>query len=476
MKRAGVGKFVLGWVMGFIFTLLLIAGLGFWVYKSGTIKIAEKLTGAEITNNKTVETKTIEDWIKIATKLTKTGTSAYTIAKFEDEFDVKLIDDSIYGISLDKIRNSPIKNIKSAFEDTVNTATFNNVLSIINTSGNLGLLDTILEKEVVYYVQDNILYKNNEFVDNNVVDFEYRIADGVLSFGENSATIITQGDKQIVKILFKHIPMNTALSTISDVTKNLKIYEVMNYTREGDEGNYSYKNNGQPVSSIMASLAEHTVEELSNSSAFDDLYVYDVLGYIKLDDEFYNDGVKVSGVLSVLAPSSIGGLSNTINNMTLGQALDIDKTSAHGVVKALYDTKITELSNKIEVLKIYEILGYYENSGKYYKTFDGTNYSNQVTGVMGAIAGSTINNLDSAVEGLLVKDVFDSDTKILNLFTTEELNSLKVIDMPDEVLEKMNTATIEYLVNNEIITVEITNPTYYNSIKHLTISKLINGG
>ncbi len=468
----GFGKFVLGWVLGFISTLLILGGLGFWAYKSASIKTVEKIIGNDITNNATIENKTIEDWVKIVRGVMKEDKNSYTIAKFEQEFDVKMLDDSMYGISLDKIKSSSLKNIKAAFEDTLNTATFNNVLSIIDTSDDLGLLDTILDENITYYVNDNILYTSTTFIDANKVKFEYEINDGVVKFGENSATIVTDGDVEKVDIMFRNIPINIALSSMSDVTKDLKIYEVMGYTREGSEGNYIYKDNGTEVNSIMSSLAEYTVGDLSKSTTFNNLYVYEILGYTENLGEYYNNGTKVEGVLSILAPSTLGDLSNTIDNMTLGQALDIEQTSATGVIKALHGTKITELSTRVDTLKVYEVMGYYEHEDKYYHNFDGENYTNEVTGIMKAIANTNVNELGATIDTLKASDIFDEDSSIIKLLGADA-STTTIKELPDVLPDKINETTIEDLIDLGMVDTTGIKADTINSIKSYTIKGFI---
>ena len=126
--RGGFGKFILGWFVGFLCTLLLIGGLGYWTYLKVNIKKIEKWTKTDITNNKGIEDKTIKEWIAIASGVMKEDTNAYTIAQFEEDFGVKLLQDSLYGIDLTPIKTSPIKNIKEGLNTAIDSATFNNIL------------------------------------------------------------------------------------------------------------------------------------------------------------------------------------------------------------------------------------------------------------------------------------------------------------------------------------------------------------
>lgn len=341
-RGGGFGKFVFGWFMGFITTIVLLGGLGFWAYKSATIKTVEKVMKSEITDNETIESKTIEDWAELVEDIIE-DKDTYSIADLEKDFDVKLVDDSMYGISLTKIKNSPLKDIKKAFEKTLNSATFNNILSLVNTNNQLGLLNTMLDKNVTYYINDNTLYTSSTFVDANKVNFEYEINDGVVEFGQNSATIVTDGDVEKVDIMFRHIPINTALSIMSDVTKDLKVCEV---------------------------------------------------------------------------------------------------------------------------------LGYYQNDGKYYKTFDGENYANEVTGIMKVIADTNINDLGSAIDRLTASDIFDENSSIIKLLG-EDANTTTINQIPDVLPSKINDTTIEDLIELNMINTDGIKPETINSIKGFTIKGFI---
>lgn len=485
-SRGGFGKFILGWFTGFICTLLILAGVGYWAYTSVSIKKIEKWTKTDIINNEGVENKTIKDWIAIANNVLKEDTNAYTIAQFEEDFGVKLFSDTMYGIDLTPIKTSPITKIKDGLNEAIDNATFNNILSFMEVSQDkLGLLNTILDSEITYYVNNGKLYVDNSY--STEVEFSYEIDKSNIKLGNTWHTIKTEGGYKVIKPMLRHIPLQTAMSSIEGATKDLKIYEVLGYTREGEEGSYVYKDGGVEVTGIMATLAGYSVGELSNSETFNNLYVYEVMGYYynNEDGKYYQNydsststySNEVTGVLKILVPSTLGELNTTINNLTLGQALDVSKGEAEGVVKALYDTKITELNTATNNLKVYEVMGYYYNGedGNYYENFDGTSYTNQVSGLMNAIAGSKINELDTTINTIKAKDVFDSSTIILKLFTAEELETLTVMDLPDQATSKINSSTIDYLVTQGIITGVDTSTSYYSSIKDKTLAQLING-
>lgn len=781
----GFGTFILGWFIGLVSTLGILFGIGFWAYTSVSVKRIEKWTKSDITDNKGIEDLTIQKAVGIIKGITANNKDAYTLANLEEDFGLNLLGDSIYGVGTDIIKNAPLKNLKQAFNDTINTATFNNVLSFMNVEQeNMGMLNTILETEKEYFIKYGKLYTDKE--GNIEAEFKYEIKAETVEFANGSHTIFTNDGVKSIKPRLRDLPLNTALKSFEDSTKNLKIYEILDFERTGTEGNYTYTDNGNAVSGVMANIAGYTIDDLSDNEKFNKIYIYEVMGYkdlgngefsyindsdeevkvtgaikaiagmtigeiskpetinnleiYKIMDYYYNEsdknyyeefdgtnynkkvtgtmktlagktiedlsnpdlinnlqvwevmgfdqegedpnftyrdnGKEVTGIMATLvekkiselddsgafndvtvadamgyhlntadgryykklenniysdevtgiyahiADAKVSGLSERIKTLSVGKVLDIEYASAPGIFKALYTTTIDGLSkqetidgiyiwqvmdyteaagggytykdnagnaqpvtgamkvlagktikqlsqpNTINDLKVWEVMGYYENGGKYYTTFDGTNYSGEVTGpikamagisigklndetvgiksielgsildvdydtapavvkalysspigglntdisnlqvyeimgytregdgpftyrdengdvvtgIMGAIAGANINDIGSTVETLKAVDVFDKNTTtILKLFSDDELNgtngktAITVMDLPNELTNKINSAKIKDLVDKGIITGVDTTTSYYQNIQGLTLVELLNG-
>jgi len=491
----GFGIFILGWFIGFICTILILAGLGYWAYTSISVRKIEKWTKTDITSNKGVEDLTIKKVVGIVQGINNSGSGAYTIAKLEEDFNITLIDEdnAPFGIDMSIIKNSPIGEFKKAIDDTIDTVTFNNVMSFMEVEGDLGLLNTVLDTEIKYYIKNGKLYTSSDY--STEVDFtNYTITETEVEFSNGTHTIKIECEHNVITPMLRHIPLNSAMENMESATQDLKIYEVLGYTQEETAvaGEYIYKDNGVEVTGIMASLAGYSVGELSDSETFDGLYVYEVMGYYENAGKFYKTYSggeyldEAEGVLKHLMPSTLGDLTTTINGLSLGQALDIEYASAKGVVKTFYNTPITDLASKIENIKIYEAMGYYYNEAdeKYYTTFDGTNYTNEVvlTGIMKAIIDTKVDNLGTTIENLKAVDIFDrATTPVLNLFVvdngdgtenTTELDNLTVMNMPNAVVDKINsdTTTIGTLIDAGVIEVE---GTVSDTVRGMTIEQLI---
>lgn len=489
----GFGVFVLGWFIGFISTLGILFGVGYWAYTSITVKRIEKWTKSDITDNQGIEDLTLRKAIGIIQGITSNNSDAYTLAKMEEDFGVSLFGNSIYGISTDVIKNSPIKDLDKAIDETIDTATFNNVLNFLGVEqSSLGLLDTILESKFTYYVYEGKLYTTDEH--NIEVGFDYKIEDNVVKFGNGTHTISSNK----ISPRLSDLPLNTAMTSIEDATKDLKMYEVMNYTRELDgNGNYIYKDGKVEVTGIMKSLAEYTVGDLSKDETFNDIYIYEVMNYKRTGTApnytYEKNGEKITGTMKALAGKTVGKLSDpeTINGLYLYEIMGytptgdgnysyIDENNQEqqvtGAMKALAGKTIKQISDPdtINNLQVYEVMGYTRTEEEGVYTY--MNGGKEVTGFMKAIAGTTINQIDNTIETLKAVDLFDKeDTVILKLFTDEELKTLTIMDLPNDVTEKINTTKIEDLVNRQIITGVNTGTEYYASIKGLTLVELLNG-
>lgn len=414
-KRFGI--FILGWFVGFICTILILAGVGFWAYNNVSIKTIEKWTKSDITNNEDIENKTVKDWVTILNAIGKTDAGAYTIAKFEEDFNVKLFNsDKIYGFDLTKIRNSPITQLKTAIDDTISDTTFTNVLSFLKMEQDeLGMLSTVLNSEKDYFIHEGKLYTDKTYA--KQVDFKYTINGDNIEIANGTYPIVEKSidgsDYRVVAMCLSNLPLDSALANVEDATKDLAIWEVLGYTRTGTAPDYVYKDNGVEVTGIMASLAKYSVGDLSNSETFEGIYLYEVLGYTREGGEgsyiYKDNGVEVTGVLKALAGKTVKDLSNdeTFTGMTVAEVMDYhkvgddyyDKNDAKvtGVLKVLANKTINDLSNNdtFTSIKIYEVLDYTregEAPNYIYK-----NNGVEVTGIMKSIADCSLGDVETRV-------------------------------------------------------------------------------
>lgn len=413
----GLGKFFLGCFIGFIVALLAVVGMGFWAYNSLTVRTFEKWTKSDITSNKGIEDLTIKKVISIAKGISQNNPDGYTIAKFEDDFNITLIDDkdAPFGIDMSIIKNSPIKNLSNAVDETIDTITFNNVLKFLDVeSEDIGIVSTALEKTTTYYIYNGKLYTNEEHTVE--VGFKYTIEDTVVKFANGSHTITSN----TIKPRLMDLPLNVAITKFSDTTKSLKIYEILDYKYDDvTEKYYEKYENGNylgEVAGLMNAIANYTIDDLSDQTVIDSLKIYEVLGY------YYNEGdgsyytspsfskeTKVAGVINAIAGKTVGDLSKP----------------------QTYDN-----------LLVYQVMGYTYTDGKYLYS-DGT----QVKGVMALLVDATVSQIPDRVNKII------NENTIYNLIEKEVIVLDQNVTLDNDTINFFNSYTIPALVefiNNNI--------------------------
>ena len=476
-KGAGFGKFILGWFVGFISTILIIVGVGYWAYTSISVGKIEKWTKSNIAgDNEGLRKLTLEDAVAIAVGVAK-GSDEYTLAKFEEDFGLKLVGDSLYGINLNKLKNAPIKEIKTAVEDTINSATFNNVLNFMEVNTDeLGLLKTVLDSEVTYYVNDGKLCteKNNVSTE---VDFNYTIEGQDVKLDTDAKDTIVDGQVEFPLI---NLPLSTAVSSMSDATKDLMIYEIMDYHYDSNTDKYyeKYENGvySNPVSGVMDAIAGFTIDELSDQEKIDALKIHEVMGYYynETDKSYYttstfDNNTKVAGVMNALAGNTLGALSkeDTFNNLYIYQVMGYTQvqissdpvaykyTDKNGDVTGIMSTIAGKTVGGLDdegafndVLLV-DALGYTIDGDKVYES-DGTT---EVTGVIKQLIlkdrNCTISNIGSVVKILTIGEVLDvpaddpNNSTIINALHDKTVNSL------NEEIKKLKLGTILGVEEND---------------------------
>ncbi|MBQ3502155.1 MAG: hypothetical protein IJA72_00620 [Clostridia bacterium] len=458
-KGAGFGKFILGWFVGFISTILIIAGVGYWAYTSISVGKIEKWTKSNIAGkNDKVRELTLEDAVNIAIGVAK-GSNDYTLAKFEEDFGLKLVGDSLYGIKLEKLKNAPIKEIKTAVEDTINSATFNNILNFMEINADeLGLLKTVLDSEITYYINDGKLCTAKDDISTEV-DFNYTIEVADVKLDTDAKDTIVDGQVEFPLI---NLPLSTAVSSMSDATKDLMIYEIMDYHYDSNTDKYYQKyENGvysNPVSGVMDAIAGFTIDELSDQEKIDALKIHEVMGYYynETDKSYYTTSTfdkdtKVAGVMNALAGNTLGALSK-------------EKT--------------------FNDLYIYQVMGYYYNESDttYYQKYENDMYSNPVTGIMSTIAGKTVGGLDDegAFNDVLLVDALgytiNGDKVYESNGTTEVTGVIKQLILKDRNCTISNIGSVvKTLTIGEVLDVEADDPdnsTIINALHGKTVDSL----
>ena len=219
---------------------------------------------------------------------------------------------------------------------------------------------------------------------------------------------------------------------LNDGIGTVKIGDVMGYTFFESEW-YTDTAHTQPIAGIMKPFAGMTINEMKVSenvtNAVKTLTVADAMGYTKVDDVWYStysddddpsNDVKVTGMMKALAPKTVGSLNTIGTDTPVGELLGYEKHDgiwyeagqydpmdlAHGevtgVIGAICDSYVDNLSNDIKNMELGKTLSLYKyentedptdpKNGKWYKD---RAYTQEATGVMVTFADLRIDDLSN---------------------------------------------------------------------------------
>ncbi len=187
----------------------------------------------------------------------------------------------------------------------------------------------------------------------------------------------------------------------------------------------------EPKDDVTTELADVTIASVSNGGLSDevkDVKLSSVLGYTQGEDgKWYNDKPEqITGIMAAIAPYKVGELDTKVGKITMGEIsgytydeesglwLDDDLNEATGILGALADLTVDEMSEesklsaKVQTISVADIMGYTWSveDGKWY-----TSGNEAVTGIMGVIADSPINQASDKIDNSKMADIFGFTTK-----------------------------------------------------------------
>lgn len=323
---------------------------------------------------------------------------------YEDEAHTKKVNGVLNAIAGKTISSL---NDENAFDDIY----LYEVLNLYEYEGNYyedeahtikvnGVINAIADKSISSLTSENTFddIKLYEVLDLHKYNNEY--------YEDEAHTIKVNG--VINAIAEKSISSLSNSNTFDDI----KLYEVLDLYKYNNEY-YEDEAHTIKVNGVINSIAEKSISDLSGEDTFNDIYIYEVMNYTYYNGKYYTDSTKsteVDGVLGAIAGSSVGNLSTAIDDVTLGQALNL--TNPTGVLKALQNTEIKNLETKIQDLTLTQALD-----------LDGTE-----TGVLKALSGSKITELKDDIDDLYFEDALGldgSETGILKSLTGTKITELE---------------------------------------------------
>lgn len=260
------------------------------------------------------------------------------------------------------------------------------------------------------------------------------------SSGNNLSDAITK-DRTLGDVIIYNEATGMHDVSVDALVDDLLIGDVVGWTAVRDEEDdsvilYWEDEAGEKATGIMTAFADMTVNDLSDEdkvqAAVDNLYLYETLGFKQTDDGYVDrTGDEVTGILAVLAPERVGDLDSCIGSVYIGEIMgwtpvyedpdaeepvilyweDEDGERATGIMASFANLTIDEMSDETRVqevineLYLYDVLSYTEQDDG---TFIDSN-GDPVTGIMGALAGCRVSELDARISELTLADVFEED-------------------------------------------------------------------
>lgn len=403
-RRSGLGSFFLGSFIGILLGIGIVAGLGALVYFKATPEWLNKTfktdldLGSDELNRITLN-KVVKKGIYISN-----NTDKYTLADFEKDFGYKF-PEKIKGVSIEAIKNKPIDKIGDGINEILNDVSINELSEIYTPTDDVNKL---LNDKLTLYVKAGFQNGDKVYSDQactEQVDFA-SIVDGKVKIKDIS---IMPDSENKVQFELKELPVLQGLPLyITHIGDNMTIKRL--------EENF-----GVTLPSIIKITSEDkevkTINDLGN--IIDNMYIADFLDY------------EYDEILDKVYKTAHGA-----------------KTEVTGAVATISKKKVKELNtleDTIQNMKVYEVLNYTFNAGKYYD--NGT----EVTGIMAKIAGYTVGTLSGDIQNLSIADILDYTIsgeivydKNGNQITgvLKSIASLTVGNMADQLQSKIDDMTI----------------------------------
>ena len=421
MAKGGFGTFILGTFFGGVLTIGAIAGAGYWAYKSLSVEKVEGIIGQEIGVDEKLKKLTLADLTALATDVA-TNPQNYTLKKMAEDFsiplpytveingveaDISVFVDELYNANLQEALDNGVENVKNKltfgnvknvfgealslpdlriFTSYRNTSvlSFPQVLSTLKVKDCLvveydgegnevaleGLMAQLGDLEVMELTKEDTI---KDFVFDLTIDEIYEF-DGsetgivaaikdlkVSELSSNDALLNAIGDSTLGSIMNLN-----ATSGFGEVIKDWKIDDIR--TQSALQAKLNTVKLGDIVTignqGFLAQIANWTLEDVTEDNIMG-LKLGDVLSITA------NDGIlaELKG-LTLNQLKDEGVISDKVQNMTIFEVLPSGTVYESGtILYALKDTKINQISARLDTLKVSEIIpepeGGYQDVMKY---------------------------------------------------------------------------------------------------------------
>ncbi len=432
-KHSGhFGSFFFGFFIGLLLTLGAIVGVGVFAYYNISINWLNSTfnTNIEIGSEQLRDltaNKLLEKVMHVAGDFNN-----YTLNDLKADFGIdvsEIIGNDIMGIDISDLKDVPIVNIVDSLQNKFNNLTAEELNGIIS----LESLDNILNKTNTFYYNeaDNKLYKTESF--SELAEFDYEIVEEGEPIPVKKVKIknfdlidITQQEShQVANIQLRYLPLSTAFNSFSDVIGDLTLEEM--------ETQFNI--------TLPSLFDDYKQSKLSELNGIFDTMINDMT-LAKMEEDF---NITLPSIFNDYKETKLSELNTTFNEIIQNLTIE-DLQTEFGVTLPTFlenykTSNISQLGSIINNLQLSEILDYKYKNGSWYKG------DQQITGILSALAGYTVNNIDSAIDNLTIKDVFPDRSGVLSLVA----ESTPIKDIPSAIMSSINTSTVSKLIKLELL-------------------------
>ena len=362
-RKLHAGKFFFGWFIGFIFTLLLLAGGLFWFYKSGSISSVESLFGFEISAlNAEIKSTSIE---KLISKVVNVATNYndMTLEELADEVGLKLNnvftvkgagESKTYEfktIDLTSVVKGKVGDISNNVQKVVDDLSLQDIEQAFNvTLPNIELINAV-KTSPIKDLQSAMTTAFETYTLNKIsVDFNVSFSNATM-LETLLDTPINQLGSEIEKLKVKDV-YDTTSADASKLIKALADKEIVNLSTE--------------ISSLQLNqildVTDNVFLEALSTSTLDTLNSN--IKTLKVNQVFDVSGSKF---LQALGDKYILDIDTEIDNILVTSIFDIPQSGAKGVwayIDNVESLKLKDLDGAIDDIDFsQETLGSLKTNG-----------------------------------------------------------------------------------------------------------------
>ena len=409
---------LLAFLIGFVACIAAIVGAGFFIYSNVSIDMLNESGIANIDTSERIDrdsadvlltSLTIADLMLEIEEIKSLGEDA-TIDYLIERYGL-IISEELSPFLTEEMRQIPITEIGSGDGKL-------KMLKALTIGGILGYdrednPDYTLGSDESEYVW----YKDGEKVTGiNAILADYSIY-RLLDEGIDTAAL--SNDLTIADLLGLTVREDLPIYLGTDVAKTkidgiapIKIW---------------YNDDGTRTDKIISAVAHSTFSNVG--APFEELYIADVIGYVKYENNYYSWTVKnddgeyilltlEDGITSEFADLTVkkvseGALDDKVSDIRLAKVLNYqvgdDGKYYHngdevtGIMAILADDKVGEIGSNVGLIKVGEVAGYTYHDGVWYSTYDENYPSNNVEakGILAALSDVTVDEMsdEAALSG-----------------------------------------------------------------------------